>query len=946
MQAFSLQKYKGMRFVNILLFIPCCFLMNLAFSQAVPFSGKVVNSKNEPLLAANILIKPAAKAVVTDAEGKFAVDLNIGTKYTFTVSHVGYDSKVVTEIEATNNRDNFLDIVLTESASGNLASVVVVSTSRRQENTNALLAFQKGNTSLSSGLAADFIRRTPDKNTGEVLRRVSGTSIQDNKFVIVRGLSDRYNSAFINGAALPSSEPDKKAFSFDVIPSSLIDNIVINKTATPDITGEFAGGLVQIQTKDIPTSNSLNIAVSLGYNTQSTLDDFVSNERGSTDWTGFSKGRNLPGAYPKKYLDYSRLPLAERENIARSFSDQAYNEVKSKATPIQQYNLTWANVKRFKNGSAFGSILGISYRNSKLVYDATRQLYERGASGQAFFDYQDIQNKYSVNAGAIANIAWTYRKNKIAFKNLFNQLLEDNYYTRTGPNTENLQDVSLRSSVLNQRSLYSTQLEGSHELPLKSIKFNWNLNFSLNDKTQPDLRVQTFVKTIGVNDLYRINLRGNNTNRFFSDLNDQSYGYNASLSMPFQMWGNKQTLKAGGASTARLRDFRAVIFGYSEPANPALSQLPYNQILNNSNIGNQGFMLNTDLQNPQDKYYGVSALTAGYVMLDNKLSDQFRLVWGTRLEYFEQFLKSNNQSTDKAQVVNTDKMDILPSVNFTFNPNKKTNYRFAISRTVARPEFREIAGFAFFDFEQIASISGNPLLKRSSIINGDIRYEIYPKAGELLSLGVFYKNFTDPIELRLNSSSVATRRQYQFQNAEKATLYGVEAEFRKSLSFLSGKEEGWLENLYFNGNVSLIFSEVLLGNVDANNNKLPATSRPLQGQSPYLINAGFQYDGKKGTNLSLLYNRIGERLSLVGNADFGDIYEKPRDLVDFQVSQKVMKKKGEVRLTVSDIFNNQYATYENRDSKKTYNAAADKFFTTYKPGTQITLGFNYNFDFK
>ena len=917
-----------------------------AQAQELQFSGKVLNSKNEVLPGATILVKEISKQFTTNAEGRFVVNLESTKKYTFSISNTGYSTKTIADIELSKNPDNnYLEVVLEDNAKNNLSAVTVVATTRRQENTNALLAFQKNNTSLSSGLAADFIRRTPDKNTGEVLRRVSGTSIQDNKFVIVRGLSDRYNSAFINGAALPSSEPDKKAFSFDVIPSSLIDNIIINKTATPDLTGEFAGGLVQIQTKDIPAKNELILGVGIGFNTQSVFKDFVSNERGDTDWLGFSDRKSIPSSYPQKYRAYDALPAAEKEAISKSLSN-SYNEINSTATPIQQYNLTWANVKRFKNGAAFGSILGITYRSSKMVYDAARDIFEDGVNGQNIFDFTDKQNKYSVNAGGIANIAWTYKKNKIAFKNLFNQLLEDNYYTRTGQNTENLQDISLRSSVLNQRSLYSAQLEGSHELPVKAIKFAWNLNFALNDKTQPDLRVQTFVRPIGSASPFSINLRGNNTNRFFSDLKDKAFGYNASLSMPFQLGSFKQTLKVGGAATVRLRDFKASIFGYSEPTTAGLITLPYNEIFNSNNIRQGGFLLTTDLQSPSDKYYGVSALSAGYLMLDNKLSEKLRLVWGARVENFEQFLKSNKQGTEKAQVINTDKFDFLPSLNFTFSPNKKTNYRFAVSRTVARPEFREIAPFSFFDFEQIASTTGNDTLKRSSIINGDIRYEFYPKAGEVLSLGGFYKNFSDPIELRLGSGSVPTRRQYEFQNAEKAELFGLEAEVRKSLGFLSKQEDSWLSNLYFNGNVSVIFSEVLLGNVDADNNKLPATSRPLQGQSPYLINAGFQYDGQKGTNLSLLYNRIGERLALVGNENFADIYEKARDLIDFQISQKLIKNKAELRLTFSDILNQNVASYQNRDTKKTFNSSVDRSYITYKPGTTITLGFNYNFNLK
>ncbi len=928
--------------IRSLLLIVIGFSFSALQAQTVALFGKIVNQRNESLSGVSVKILGASGGTSTNAEGTYRLTLTAGKKYTLVISGVGYASKTISEVEVLSNQENVLDIVL-DAVSKNLDAVVVQSVSRRQENTNALIAFQKNNSALSSGLAADFIRRTPDKNTGEVLRRVSGTSIQDNKFVVVRGLSDRYNAAFINGAALPSSEPDKKAFSFDVIPSSLIDNIIINKTATPDLTGEFAGGLVQIQTKDIPSKNELSVGVSFGFNTQSVFRDFTANERGNTDFLGFSEGRSLPAAYPQKYLAYASLPISEKEAVSRSFSSRSYNEVKTTATPIQQYNLTWANVKRFRNGSAFGSVIGITYRNSKLIYNAEKTLFEKGANSQYFFDYDDKQHKYSVNTGGVVNLAWTYKKHKIAFKNLFNQLLEDNYYTRTGINTENLQDVSLRSSVLNQRSLYSAQLEGTHELTSSGIRFAWNLNYALNHKTQPDLRVQTYGKSIGVNEPYRINLRGNNTNRFFSDLQDKSYGYNASLSIPFKLGAYKQMLKVGGAGTVRLRDFKAHIFGYTEPTDASLATLPFDEIFNEANIREGGFLISTDLQNPSDKYYGVSALSAGYVMFDNKLSEKFRLVWGSRFEFFEQFLKSNKQGTDKAQVIDSDKFDFLPSLNITYSPNKKTNFRLAASRTLARPEFREIANFAFFDFEQIASITGNDTLKRSSVINADIRYEYYPKAGELLSFGVFFKNFSDPIELRLNSASVATRRQYQFQNADKANLYGFEAEFRKSLGFMSGSENSLLKNIYFNGNVSVIFSEVSLGNLDAAGNKLPATTRPLQGQSPYLVNAGFQYDGEKGTNISLLYNRIGQRLSLVGNADFGDIYEKPRDLLDFQVSRKVLKKKAEIRLTVSDILNQRVATYENRDTKKSYSASADRYFSNYRPGTTISIGFNYNF---
>ena len=270
-------------------------------------TGKILNNKNEAVAGVSIKIVGTQTGTTSDVEGRYSLSLATGKKYELEFSASGFATKLVNDIEVGPGLDNELNIVL-EIAVTSIEGVTVKATSRRQESTAALLNFQKNNIALSSGLASDFIRRTPDKNTGEVLKRVSGASIQDNKFVIIRGLSDRYNSAVINNAQLPSTEPDKKAFSFDVIPSALIDNIIINKTATPELTGEFAGGLVQINTKDVPTKNMLSLGISFGFNTQSVFKDFTSNERNNTDWLGFDNGnRGLPKGFPSTAQDYRAL---------------------------------------------------------------------------------------------------------------------------------------------------------------------------------------------------------------------------------------------------------------------------------------------------------------------------------------------------------------------------------------------------------------------------------------------------------------------------------------------------------------------------------------------------------------------------------------------------------------------------------------------------------------
>lgn len=911
----------------------------LMAQQSQVVTGKITNTRNQPVAGASLSIGDGIR-LAADADGYFKVLLAEG-KYVITVSATGYQTKAVDDIQIKVGGDNTLAVVL-EYSSQELEGVVVRS-SRKKESTNALLTFQKNSPSLSSGLAADFIRRTPDKNTGEVLKRVSGASVQDNKYVIVRGLGDRYNSAMINGALLPSTEPDKKAFSFDVVPAGLIDNIVINKTATPEMTGEFTGGLVQITTRDIPVNNTLSIGFGLGFNTQSIGKDFTRNKKGKTDWLGFDDGqRKLSALYPTKYGEYNKLSQEERYAISQSFNDEVYPEEVSTAGPIQTYNLTWSNVERFKNGHSFGTVVGLNYRNSKLLFpQVERSVFE--ADGNNIFKYNDAQNRYSTSTGVVANFAYTFGKTKLAFKNLFNQLFEDNYYHRLGNNTDNLQEVSLRSSFLNQRSLYSAQLELAHSFANK-MKFSGNVNYFLNLKEQPDLRVTSYVRPIGSNIEPALNNRGNNTNRFWSNLNDQGIGWQGKLDMPVSMGRHKQLFSVGGGSLLRVREFNAYIFGVSNPATSSYAQLPYDQIFKSENFGPQGFQYITDLQNISDSYFGASALTNGFVQFDNKLSDRVRLVWGVRAEYFEQLIEAPTK--DSVPDVNTNKLDWLPSANLTYTPNNKTNIRLSVSRTVARPEFREIAPFGFFNFEDLATVSGNPKLQRASIINADLRWELYPATGEVISVGAFAKSFKDPIELILSSNSGPSLRVYQHQNAKEAVLYGGEFEYRKALGFLDKKEDSWLDNLYFNGNLTLMYSRVTIpGTLQGEHEGSEVqTKRPLQGQSPYLINAGLQYNGDKGTSLSLLYNVIGQRLAFVGNQNFGDIYEKPRNLLDFQFAQKIMSKRGEVKLTIGDMLNQNFMLYEKPITKEAtaYEAGVDRPFTKYKFGTTFTLGFTYD----
>jgi outer membrane receptor for ferrienterochelin and colicin len=911
------------------------FIFVSSAQQTLRLNGKVLNEKNEPVPSATIGLNGQSRQIAADVEGRFVLLLEPGKKYTISISAAGYLAKTLEEVEVKQGEDNSITIVLEQK--GKLAEVVVKS-SVRKESTSATLNLQKNNTALSSVISADFIRRTPDKNTGEVLKRVSGASIQDNKFVVIRGLADRYNAALINNAQLPSSEPDKKAFSFDVIPSVLIDNIIINKTATPDLTAEFAGGLVQIQTKDVPGKDVLSVGISFGFNTQSAFRDFVSNQRGSTDFLGIDHQRAIPAGFPGKddYNALGKLQNADQQKagLSRLFSSNAYAQKQTTALPTQSYNITYGIGRKLKNGATFGLISGITYRNSQLIYDVDRQVNDfDGTIERRFFDNQF---RYGVSAGALLNLSYSHKKTKLSFKNLLNQNFEDNYYLRTGTNEIDDLDLDFRSSFLNQRSLYTSQLEAERQLTKSGVRIKLNGNFSYNWKSQPDLRTVSYARNVGSSSPFR--LIQDETSRFFSNLKDYSYGGGGAVIVPFNWLGEKQTLKAGGSTLIRIRDFNSRIFRYRQVGGASsLGELPYDQVFQPQNISENGFILSDETSN-EDKYFGVSILNAGYVMMDNKLSEKVRLIWGVRAENFQQFL-TTIRSDLKRVIVNTEKWDFLPSVNFTYSFTPAHLLRLAAYQTVARPEFREIAPFSFYDFEQNYAVSGDTTLQRSSILNFDARYEWYPKAGEGISIGVFYKDFTNPIELRLRNPG--NPRRYSFQNADGATTFGAELEIRKNLNFLGQA----FENMSVFTNLTYITSKVSLSGIGAGGAS-SQFNRPLQGQSPYLINAGLQYTSKNGNlSSSLLYNRIGQRLSLVGDQDqkVYDIYERPRDQVDFQLACKVINKRGELRLTVADIFNQPYYFYENINAKKAYQKTTDRLWNGYTPGTTISVGFTYDF---
>lgn len=915
----------------------CLLLSSAVFAADGKVVGKVIDKKtNEVLIGVTVIVEGTSKGSVTDVEGRFSLNLAPG-KYSLVLQYVGYQKKILSDVIVKSSGVQELNVTL-ESAAKDMKEVVVTA-SVKKESINALLSMQKNNASISDGISAEVIRKSPDRNTSEVLKRVSGTSVQDNKFVIVRGLTDRYNAATINNAILPSSEPDRKAFSFDIVPSNLIDNILIYKTANPDLPGDFSGGVVQVMTKDIPNTSFLDVSAAIGTNSISTGKDFNPGYVGGGDFLGFDDGsRSLPDGFPST-SKYRGASGDQQATYAKKLPNRYGDRYDANAWPSQNYQVNWGLKKDFRNEGTFGSILSVTYRNSQNIVHSERRDYESEGISDLAFDYKDTIHRFSTNLGALANFAYKKGRHKIAFKNLFNRLFENNNLLRRGfRDNVYLESTGTETMI---KTLLSSQLEGEHRIG-KESKFSWNLNYALTMRDQPDYHVLPYNKDSSALDDPKVPLEVvlRDTYRFYSDLQDNAYGGSLNYSLPFKWMGRKHTLKAGVLKQYKTREFSARIFRYNtgiDFADRSLMSLPARSIFSKNNIGRNGFILE-EVTNNTDKYDAWSDLNAGYVMLDNRLGEKFRLVWGVRVESFVYEVNTSDFSGEKVRV-ERDYLDVLPSLNLTYNMTEKTNLRLSGSRTVTRPEFREVANFSYYDFTRNAILKGNPNLERGQNTNADFRFETYPSGGEVLSASLFMKHFDKPIEQVIPAGAPASNLILTYANPNSAMSYGIEVEVRKKLSFIN--DAAWLENFVAFANAAIIRSKVDLKGIDYS---VADPDRPMQGQSPYLINAGLQYSSPNTKwSVSALYNKVGQRIAAVGfGKEYPDIYENGRDILDFQISYKILSNKGEIKLNVGDVLAQKSIFYQNLDDKRTYASGTDKMQYSFRYGTNFSLGLAIN----
>ncbi len=901
--------------------------LSISIGQTGKISGTILDSKTgETLPGATALIEGTGKGASADFDGKFMLTGVPVGKVTVVISYISYTTKKIAGVEVKVGDVTDLNVLLDASSSQDLSEVEVVVTLNKENNT-ALILQQKNNASVSDGISSETIRKTPDRNTSDVIKRISGATIQDNKFAIIRGMSDRYNTAYINGAPLPSSESDKKAFSFDIFPANLLDNIVILKTATPDLPGEFAGGVIQINTKSIPEKNAYSFAISSGYNAQTSFKDFKTYKGGKYDWLGVDDGaraepKGIPGTKDFSIDKLEQIEYAKKVNYDWSLQTK-------KAMPNLALQASVANVgKLFKNNA--GSIFALTYQNNNNTFFTNRREFEEQGSNYDVVktrDYIDTTFSNAVLASALWNLSYKFGNNhQIGFKNLYSINSEDRVITRKGSqdiNTQTWERSTVRWFVQNQ--IYSTQLNGDHYFEPAKIKFKWVAGYSDIKRETPNLRRMTYVKNSEFEDdtiKYNAVIATTGTaaqnagTMLFNTTKENMKSMRYDLSRAFKIGDkSKHEIQIGGNHIFRDRIFYARLLGYSMYRknsslieNTDLKYLDESVIFSPENIGimdnpgnkDGGFKL-SEATTEKDNYAASSMLHAGYLMMDSRLFDKLRFIYGARVESYNQKLTATLFGEE--QRTDTTVLDILPSVNAVFSATEKINVRASFYQTVSRPEFRELAAFNFLDFNTTFNISGNPGLTRAKIDNYDLRFEYFPGAGQIISVSGFYKKITNAVEQAVDAASQI--RSLTFVNVPLVENVGVELEYRFKLSTLFNADSSkFLNNTTIFSNFAYIQSKVDVSKI------LEAEERPLQGQSPYIVNAGIQYlDNDKGWGASVSYNVIGRRIVIVGSKGEPSYWENPRHVLDLQLV-KTFKEKFEIKFNVRDLLAQNQILYQ------------------------------------
>ncbi len=928
-------------------------------AQTGTIAGVVVDEDlGETLIGVNVLVEELGTGAATGLDGDYRIPGVPAGSYTLVVSYLGYNGQRITGVAVTAGKTTTLDLRLAEETL-ELDGEVVVEATALLNNEAGLLRQRQRSASVSDAVSAETISRAGASTAADALQKVPGASVVGGNTIVVRGLSDRYLNTQLNGATLPSADPEKQAAPLDLFPSGLLDNIVTAKSFTVDKPGTFTGGGVNISTRSFPERLTAQFSSSVGFNT--TVEpgsDVLLFDGGGVGVLGNPSGSlEMPsivdGLGPR---DISSAPSDQRAAITDAFSSTFAPQAQS--VPVNaSYSGSLGNQTTLF-GRPFGFLFGANW-------SASTDGYTNGINSEFGGTSTNITQDYLLNTsvgeeevlfGGLANLNYRLTdRNELGLNVLYNKNAVSTAVFQTGLFTDGtLQEADNvyegRSLLYTERALFTSQLRGKHAFGPRGLRAEWNAAYSRTTLDEPDYRV--FQNEIDRSDPadgeadYLIRTSAYDApSRTYRNLGEDGLNGALDVEIPAGTFaGRPVQLKVGGAAEVRSRSFRERSFVYPVGTTGQRFLDRFNGDINAliANASDLGLFVDDQTDLDAD-YDGALNIYAGYGQVDVAITEPLRFIGGLRYEYTDLSVTSPNgqfRTAESGGYTAGGAEALLPAASLVYAASDNMNLRAAYGKTLARPSFREVAPRAVFSLAERYTINGNPDIRQSRIHNADLRWEWFVRPGEILAVSGFYKRFADPIELTF----LAGNNQFQPNNLGDADLYGLEVEARRRLDFLPSV----LSNLQVGGNLSLVNAEVELLDFDkvargectqaqADADACPESTRPLQGQSPYVVNLDLGYlDLERGTSVNLFFNVFGRRLYAVSRGVVPDLFEKSRATLDFTASQNVWNGFS-VKLSAKNLLGTQYQLV-NYDE----DTGAEYLRREYDLGRSFSFGVSYS----
>lgn len=933
------------------------FLISFYCAQAQTgiVAGNVIDGdyNNEPLAFANVIVKGTTTGTTSDFDGKYELELDEGT-YTLIFSFVGYSTQEITEVIIKSGEIFDLNVTL----GANTLDEVLITTSAKRNTESAVLDIQKRSVNLIDGLSAQSIKKTGAGDLAAAVKSVPGVSVEGGKYVYVRGLGDRYTKSILNGVDIPGLDPDRNTIQMDIFPTNILDNIIVIKSAAAEYPADFTGGVIDIVTKDFPTKGEYSLSLGAGYNPDMHFNDkFLSYEGSDTDFFGYDDGtRNVP------INRYQPIPGTFDPNagLLTSLTSRFGKQLRAtqeSSNPNFDLGFTAGNQYELENGNRIGYLASFSYKNSTTFYEDRQD----GAFVRDIFDTSNnelVLDRSSIGQEGINNVlvsglaGLTFKtelsKYKLNVMHLQNGESSGGFFDQNlaqGGGGTGVEPLTKDALLYTERSVTNILLNGTHSFGMNS---DWNLDW----KFSP-----TFSKVYDKD--HRVTpLQESQDGQFFITpsaatfpiriwrwLNEESWAGKVDVSKKYTLGNRPAKVKFGGGYTYKFRDFSVDDFTF-ETTTLLVPDGDPNNLLTNGNIWTRDNQSGTILRfnnnfNPNDAYEGEQRIFATYISNEFNVSEKLKAILGLRTELFNSFYTGQDGLITFEDELILDEFDFFPSANLIYELTDDSKIRGSYYRTTARPSFKEASVSQIFDPITDRLFIGNIDLVPTYVNNFDIRYENFGENGEMFAVSGFYKDFKDPIELTF---FLEAPTQLQPRNLGDAKVYGAEIEFRKGLGFIS---DG-LKNLRFNMNASLIESRLTMSDPEFNSRTSPGTlregetvdrERDLQGQSPYLINAGLDYNiNEKGLQAGLYFNVQGETLEVVGTGITPDVYTVPFESLNLTLKKSFGEnKKSTIDLKVANILGAE------RESIYKSFRAKERIFSLRRPGTEFSVGYSYKF---